>query len=54
MCASAEKPAQEPGIDPPEFSKKPVSRAHDDIPCSRPSETLIERVVDFMNTYDEN
>jgi hypothetical protein len=54
MCVSAEKPRQEPGINLPELSKKPVAKAHNTIPCPKPCETLIERVVDFMDTYDAN
>jgi hypothetical protein len=54
MCVSAEKPEEEQGIDPLELLKKPINHAHDAISCARPCETLIERVVDFMDTYDEN
>jgi hypothetical protein len=54
MCVSAEKPSQDQEINPPELQKRPINDAHDAISCARPCETLIERVVDFMDTYDEN
>lgn len=54
MCVRAEKPNEDQEINLPEWHKRPINDAHDAIPCARPCETLIERVVDFMDTYDEN
>lgn len=54
MCVSGEKSTEKQVGNPPETRKKPETSAHDAVACASPSETLIERVVDFMDTYNEN
>lgn len=54
MCVNAEKPKQNEDLDPPELPTSSTTGKEDAICCDPAGESLIERVVDFMNTYNEN
>jgi hypothetical protein len=56
MRVGVEKFPERPAIHVPEqlVFKEPVTIALKAPACSPPYETLIERVVDFMDTYSEN
>lgn len=55
MYVRGEKFTEEQVINAPTLQKKPISNTHNSSQaCPGPYETLIERVVDFMDTYNEN
>jgi hypothetical protein len=54
MCVSAENSPKQQVANPPELRKKPATRVHEAIACATPRVTLLERVVDFMDTYNGN
>jgi hypothetical protein len=52
MCVRRDEFSEEQVTDTPTSEEKPISNTPDT--TSTPSETLIERVTDFMDTYNEN
>ena len=56
MCMRADKCTEEQVINAPRSQYKPLDNTSDSTStaCPNPCETLCERVVDFMDTYNEN
>jgi hypothetical protein len=52
MCVRRDEFSEKQITNTPTPEEEPISNTPD--PTSNPSETLIERVTDFMDTYNEN